>query len=36
MKIEWTRIHFLGDVFAAVAVAVAVDLVKVPITFSPR
>ena len=34
MKIEWTRIHFLGDVFAAVAVAV--DLVKVPITFSPR
>ena len=22
MKIEWTRIHFLGDVFAAVAVAV--------------
>ena len=32
MKIEWTRINYLGDVFAAVAV----DLVKVPITFSPR
>ena len=33
MKIEWTGIHFLGDVFAAIAVT---DLSKVPTDITIR